>query len=80
MRIVYICKDCHTKDARVTKCGIKFTHHSSCIRSTCDICGKVAIVAQCWAYESLIKCEQFNIESSNCEKKENSREEIECSQ
>jgi hypothetical protein len=50
---MYVCKKCHDKDERVIKCLIPFTHHSTHIKSKCDICGKVDVVTHCWAYNYL---------------------------
>jgi len=59
MRIIYVCKKCHEKDAAVTECTVPFANHSARIRSNCDVCGKTELVVQCWAYESLRKWEKL---------------------
>lgn len=50
---MYVCKKCHDRDEKVVRCLIPFLHHSVHIRSKCDVCGKIDIVVECWAYNYL---------------------------
>ena len=47
---MYVCEKCHKTDEKITKCTIPFAHHHAHIRSTCDVCGKMDTLAECWAY------------------------------
>ena len=47
---MYVCKECHDRDKKVIKCKIPFNYHHLHLRSTCDICGKFEIVAECLMY------------------------------
>lgn len=50
---MYVCKKCHDRDIRVTKCMTPFNYHSNHIKSKCDICGNLDMVAECWVYNCL---------------------------
>jgi len=55
---MFVCRECHEKDRRVTGCSILFDVHSNRIMSTCDLCGKTAYVSECWRYDRLKREEQ----------------------
>jgi hypothetical protein len=54
---MFVCEKCHGRDEIVTKCAIPFGHHSVHVMCQCDVCGKVDILAACWAYNYLKKTE-----------------------
>lgn len=56
---MYVCETCHNRDKEVTKCMTPFTHHPIHIMSPCDVCGRVDILAKCWAYSYLNKTENI---------------------
>lgn len=53
--IVYVCESCHDSDRITTKCRIALKYHSGKTKTPCDICGKLAITAPCFAYRRLAK-------------------------
>lgn len=55
---MYVCEKCHDRDEKVIRCLIPFSHHSVHIRSKCDVCGEIDTVAECWAYNYLIRKEE----------------------
>ena len=61
---MFVCERCHNKDEKVTKCITPFKHHSVHVMSPCDVCGKVDILAACWAYNYLKKLEKFKCSSA----------------
>ena len=61
---MYVCEGCHDKDEKVTKCTIPFQHHPVHVMSPCDVCGKVDILAGCWAYNYLKITEKFKCSSA----------------
>lgn len=50
---MYVCRKCHDRDLKVTKCLTPFNYHSNHIRSKCDVCGKLDVVTECWSYNHL---------------------------
>lgn len=46
---MYVCEECYDRDKRIVGCSIVFTQHE-CKKSKCNICGKLDVVADCWAY------------------------------
>lgn len=47
---MYVCKECHDRDKRITNCKTPFNYHHLHVRSTCDICGKFEMLSECLAY------------------------------
>lgn len=56
---MYVCKRCHDRDIKVTKCMTPFNYHSNHIKSKCDVCGKIGMVAECWAYNYIERTEKL---------------------
>jgi hypothetical protein len=60
---MYVCKKCHDRDLRVTRCMTPFDHHSNHMRSKCDICGKFDMVTECWSYNFIRRGEHTKCSS-----------------
>lgn len=37
---MFVCKECHTRDRKVTKCDLAFESHLVQVSGTCSVCGK----------------------------------------
>jgi len=48
---MFVCKECHTRDRKVTKCDLAFESHLVQVSGQCSICGKkVARLKWCSTY------------------------------
>jgi len=47
---VFVCRRCHERDKKVTRCEIDFDHHLWAKMGNCEICGKYTMLQNCYAY------------------------------